>query len=102
MKEYQVENERALSDPEKYVTNPFSSFSLIRRLGSDWKHLIKYLKTDVGDEFLTKLKDYTMQSNFPTSEDVSEAVKGIVRIQGTYKLNPKDSIKGLINGVQYK
>lgn len=102
MKEHQIESEKALSDPEKYVTNPFSSFSLIRRLGSDWKDLIQYIETDNGVQLLTSLKAFTIQSKLPTSEDVSEAVQGIVRIQRTYGLNPKDCMKGVINQVEYE
>lgn len=102
MEEFRVENERALTDPEKYVTNPLSSFSLIRRLASDWRDLMQYLEVDAGLPYITQLKTYTTGSDFPSSEDVSEAVKGFIRIQSTYKLKPLDAMQGIINGVQYQ
>lgn len=40
--------------------------------------------------------------NFPTGEDLSGAAIALVRLQDTYKLDPVEVAKGLLNGKKYR
>ena len=100
--EYQKNNIDGRINPEKYVTNPLSSFSLIRRLASDWRDLYQYLLNDPGTEILMKIQQIREDENFPIIDDIQSVVTGFLRLQSTYKLDPMEAINGKINGVQYR
>lgn len=101
LEEFKEENSKGLEDPEKYVTNPLSSFKLINRLASDWLDVMYYMQNSTGEVYKNKMKDYILEKGFPTPEDISEAVRGFIRIQSTYMLKPIEVMNGVINEVQY-
>ncbi|KAL5291653.1 hypothetical protein ACFFRR_010826 [Megaselia abdita] len=99
--EYKEENAIGSRDTEKYVNNPLSSFSLIRRVASDWTDIMKFINSAPGKLYYSQITKILKSPEFPNSEDIFEAVEGFLRIQSTYKLEPMEVMRGVINGVQY-
>ncbi|XP_017020916.1 prolyl 4-hydroxylase subunit alpha-1 [Drosophila kikkawai] len=93
------ENFKARSSTEEYLSNPLNSFSLIRRMNSDWTVWQLYMEDPVGLKQVDKIQE--LREHMPTSTDVEEAVTALDRIQSTYGLKIADIANGNLNGKQY-
>ncbi|XP_017076149.2 prolyl 4-hydroxylase subunit alpha-2 isoform X2 [Drosophila eugracilis] len=79
--------------------NPVNSFSLIRHMQADWLMWKQYLEKPVGVESVAFIK--SKNSALPQEDDMMDAAIAMRRMQATYKMEPSDIAKGLLDGVQY-
>ncbi|KMY88554.1 prolyl 4-hydroxylase subunit alpha-1 [Drosophila simulans] len=86
-------------DRYKYVSDPRSSFGLVRRAHQDWPKLIAYLRDQenmkVDIEEMNKLINRT-----PNANDMEEALMGMDRIEHFYDLKSSDMAQGHVAGQQ--
>ncbi|KAL5277691.1 hypothetical protein ACFFRR_002742 [Megaselia abdita] len=101
IKEFKEEHNKGLKNVEKYVSNPISSFSLMRRLVFEYNDVLQLIKNSTVQDTINQIEDNMKMENYPNSEDVSEATEGFIKLQSTYKLKPSEIVKGVINGVKY-
>ncbi|XP_017131037.1 prolyl 4-hydroxylase subunit alpha-2 [Drosophila elegans] len=94
-----LENDRARSSTEEYLSNPLNSFSLIRRMNRDWMMWQLYMDDPVGLSQVEKVQE--LREHMPTNTDVEEAVTALDRIQSTYGLKVAHIAQGLLNEKQY-
>ncbi|XP_039493323.1 prolyl 4-hydroxylase subunit alpha-2-like [Drosophila santomea] len=94
-----LENDKARSSTEEYLSNPLNSFSLIRRMNRDWIIWQLYLDDSVGVSQVERIQE--LREHMPTHTDVEEAVSALDRIQHTYGLKVSEMTHGLLNGKQY-
>ncbi|XP_017131017.2 prolyl 4-hydroxylase subunit alpha-1-like [Drosophila elegans] len=83
----------------EFWANPFSSYSLIRHMQSDWLMWRQYLERPIGLEELAYI--VAKNSTMPQKNDFFDAADGITKMQGTYQLLASDIANGLLDGVQY-
>ena len=77
-----------------YITNPLNAYVMIKRATSDIK-LIKERFSERANNFMKKL-----DQRLPTSDDLTGAVEGLLRLQSIYKLKSNDFSNGIIDGKQ--
>ncbi|XP_026315301.1 prolyl 4-hydroxylase subunit alpha-2-like isoform X2 [Hyposmocoma kahamanoa] len=92
LKLFTDEHEKMSSDGHKYVDHPINSFTLIKRLSTDFERL----KT-VASEPTEFVWDREMQ--YATEEDLTGAAVAISRLQFVYKLNTTHLAEGNLQGV---
>ncbi|NWX47374.1 P4HA3 hydroxylase, partial [Steatornis caripensis] len=81
-------------DPEASVDNPLLAFSLIKRLHSDWPHIIYSDEATENTQALhAGFKE--VEQELPGAEDLDGAARALMRLQDVYAL----SVKGMANGV---
>ncbi|XP_036379788.1 prolyl 4-hydroxylase subunit alpha-2 [Megalops cyprinoides] len=79
-------------DLEKYISNPLTAYKLVRRLKSEWMMVEKVTKLSPAPEFLDSLSVKFQQ--IPSDEDLDGVALGLVRLQETYRLQPKNILEG--------
>lgn len=70
---------------------------MIKRLTNAWKELEERMRSDTAEEFIQNVSR-SGSTLFPSNEDLSGAVIGLLRLQDTYRLDTKDLANGIING----
>ncbi|CRK98253.1 CLUMA_CG011615, isoform A [Clunio marinus] len=83
-------------DSYDYILNPLNAILLIKRLSFDFLLTVELIKS-IADQFAKNAENITL----PYSE-FEEAMRGLVRLQNIYKLNPEDLAKGIIDGKKYR
>ncbi|KAJ8348026.1 hypothetical protein SKAU_G00266150 [Synaphobranchus kaupii] len=80
-------------DLEKYISNPLTAYTFVRRLKYKWTVVEHTAKMTPVPEFQRFLSENT--PNIPTDEDVDGIALGLVRLQETYVLHPDKIVGGL-------
>lgn len=80
------------ADSKAYITNPLNGFKLIKRQTVD---------LNFYDHFIPGLKrQFENGEEFPTKDDLTGAINGLIRLQKVYKLKTADLAKGIIGGIE--
>lgn len=86
---------------EEYIANPLNAFPLLRRLQQDWPKWLEYLQGGSTQTTIGNMQD--LLKDHPSSkEDLSQAMKGLLRIERIYDLEASHMAKGLLLNTQYK
>lgn len=94
---YQEDNEKQKDTGVTDIANPINAFLMIKRKISDWKNIEKQMKTNEARELLDQLNLANYEGlKYPTEEDLTGAANGLLRLQDTYRLDPRDLAEGRI------
>ncbi|XP_017142456.2 prolyl 4-hydroxylase subunit alpha-1-like [Drosophila miranda] len=74
-------------------------FHLVRHMHKDWAHVLELMEQPLGKSQLLFLKE--SRPHYPSAWDLEEGSLGIHRMQKTYQLQPKDMVRGLLDGVHH-
>ncbi|MCP9261189.1 Prolyl 4-hydroxylase subunit alpha-1 [Dirofilaria immitis] len=93
--EIKQHNDKAIQDGEEAIKHPVNAFLLIKGMVEDWNKVVKIMRFNLADDII---RNMTRQRNinYPTEEDLSGAVTGLLRLQDTYQLDTKDIADGKI------
>ncbi|XP_034127668.1 prolyl 4-hydroxylase subunit alpha-1-like [Drosophila guanche] len=79
--------------------NLLSHFRLLRHMQTDWAHVLELMEQPLGKSQLLFLKE--SRPHYPSASDLEEGSFGIQRIQQIYRLQLKDMVSGVLDGVQH-
>lgn len=96
--EWESHSAEALKNPELYLSNPINAFLLIKRFTFDWENQLNHnIKHSVIEaDFMEKINSKT--THFPTHEDLSGAIKALLRLQDVYDLSSEQLVEGTVTG----
>ncbi|CAI4231259.1 unnamed protein product [Auanema sp. JU1783] len=97
---YQQRNEDSIATGNKDITNPINAFLMIKRKIFDWKEIEQQMNTNKAQSFIDRMTNANYGVRYPTQEDLTGAATGILRLQDTYRLDPRDLSEGRIQQVQ--
>ncbi|VDP15468.1 unnamed protein product [Onchocerca flexuosa] len=103
-REIQERNDKVIRDGEKTTRNPINALLLIKRMTADWNKLVKIMQSNSADDVI---RNVTCQKDikhtyYPTQEDLSGAVIGLLRLQDTYQMGTRDIADGRILSSQMR
>ncbi|TDG42430.1 hypothetical protein AWZ03_011151 [Drosophila navojoa] len=82
------------NDFEAYLSNPLSSFALIRHQQQDWHKWALFMEQRIGGEYIAFA--HHMRTRLPTAVDLTEALRSIETLIKFYQLHPKDLANGIL------
>ncbi|EDW16648.2 uncharacterized protein Dmoj_GI10646 [Drosophila mojavensis] len=91
---FRDEANRMSNDFEAYLSNPLSSFALIRHQQQDWHKWALFMEQRIGQEHIAFA--HHMRSRLPTAVDLTEATRNIETLITFYQLHPKDLANGIL------
>ncbi|KAM3718366.1 Prolyl 4-hydroxylase subunit [Dirofilaria immitis] len=102
--EIQERNDKAIKDGEEAIRHPINAFLLIKGMTADWKKVVKIMQSNSANDIIHNMTRQRSinRINYPTEEDLSGAVIGLLRLQDTYQMNTKDIAEGKILNSQIR
>ncbi|KAH8315719.1 hypothetical protein KR059_012646, partial [Drosophila kikkawai] len=89
-----------LKTASQYPNNRLIGFKLLRHLHNDWPEYLKFMNIKLG----TKEMEFSQKQLrvLPTSDDFTDALTAIYRLQTVYDLDAADMARGILDGKEYK
>ncbi|KAH8239073.1 hypothetical protein KR032_000459, partial [Drosophila birchii] len=88
-----------LKSASQYPNNVLIGFKLLRHLRNDWPQYLKFMNIKLGTKGIAfSQKQLKLM---PTSEDFTEALRAIYKLQTVYELDAADMAGGLLDGKKY-
>ncbi|KAL1505429.1 hypothetical protein ABEB36_004999 [Hypothenemus hampei] len=98
---YKEQHNKALEDPQLYLSNPINAYTLVKRLTADWSQVETLINTNVNADALANITYFKENMKFPGDEDLNGAAVALMRLQDTYRLDTSSLARGELNGVKY-
>nr|XP_024216017.1 prolyl 4-hydroxylase subunit alpha-1-like [Halyomorpha halys] len=85
----------------RYLSDPFSSFHLVRRILIEWSSVENVLSDSLIQEVKSKMTELKSSTDFPSEQDLTGSSDAINLISDTYNIEITSLANGIINGIQY-
>ncbi|VDM97740.1 unnamed protein product, partial [Onchocerca ochengi] len=104
IQELREHNHTAIGGGGKVKRHPINTFLLIKEMTANWNKIVKIMQSNSADDVIRNVtRQKAIKSiNYPTEEDLSGAVIGLLRLQDTYQMDTKDIADGKILNSQMR
>ncbi|VDM97893.1 unnamed protein product, partial [Onchocerca ochengi] len=102
--EIQERDDEAIRNGEEAIKHPINAFLLIKGMVTDWNKVVKIMLSNSADDVIQNMTHQRIvkRISYPTEEDLSGAVFGLLRLQDTYQINTKDIADGKLLNSQMR
>ncbi|XP_017058430.1 prolyl 4-hydroxylase subunit alpha-2 [Drosophila ficusphila] len=101
LREFEIERDEARDWGPSYLDSPLNKYLLNKRLTVDWQRVENLMVTSTGEKSLGRLRKLRNRETLPKKRDLEGAIDGLLKLQFVYRLEAKDIVRGVLDGVDH-